>query len=284
MDLTGWRLLEIGRRWWWLLLLAPVAAGMTSFAFGARQDPTYTASARIVIDPGQGEAALDYGVIQAIQYQAETYERLIELDLVLAPVIADLRLPYGIETLRDQVSGTAAHGTQLFLVTASDRDPERAAAVANGVTGRFLAYVDALAERTHTPPRAELGRQIDETRRRIDETQRRITEIEQGPDTFAPDVQPRIAALRADLELLQGSDRQLQETANRMDIDAAVRGSPAVLAAEATVPTRPEAQRIGLVGVLAAGGGFFFTAGALLLLESVAGLRRLRVDERAFAD
>lgn len=281
MQLSWWQLFALGRRWWWLLLGAPLLAAVAALSVASLRAPVYSAEAVLSIDPSQGEGALDFGVIDAIQYQAESYERLIERDLVLAPVVDELALPYGIAALREQVSATAVAGTQLFIVAASDGDPERAAAVANGVANRFLAYVEGLAVQARGPSRAELDRQLDANRRETEEAAAEIERLETGPDVLDPGVQARIGSLRANLAQLQASLPQLLQTAQAMDLDAAAARSRVVMAVRATEPTAADPSGAALAGVLAAGGGFVTTAGALILLEVASGRRRPVIEQPA---
>lgn len=274
---------RLARRWWVLLLLAPLVAGAAAAAVTAVRAPTYAAEATLLVNPGQGDRALDFGVIDAIQYQAETYERLIAQDPVLLPVIDELDLSYDIETLRKQVSGTAVAGTQLFLVTASDRNPERAAAVANAVARRFITYVEGLATQAGSPSRAELDRQIAETRQEAEEAATRIEQLEAGPDAAAPAIQRQIASLRATVEQRQGLLPQLLLTAQQMEIDAAAARSRVVPGPPATVPEAPTGRGLPVVVLLAATGGLVATAGALILADAVDGLRRSGIDQPLLA-
>lgn len=283
LDLTWWQLFRLARRWWGLLLLAPLVSGLTAVSVVSLQGRTYSAEAVLTIDPGQGEQALDYGMIDAIQYQAETYERLIERDPVLMPVVAGLALPYGVDTLREQISARAVAGTQLFLVTASDGDPERAAALANAVADQFLVYVEGLANRVRGPSRAELDRQIDETRRRMEDAANNVQQLEAGSDAADPVVRARIDAARASLEQSQGLLPQLLSIAQQMDLDAAAAQSRLVMAVPASTPSSPDASGSTIVGLLAAFGGLLTTAGALILFEAVGGLRRPSVDRLLLA-
>lgn len=274
MQLSWWQFFAIARRRWPLLLVAPLIAAVAAISIASLRAPVYSAEAVLSIDPSQGEGALDYGVIDAIQYRAESYERLIERDPVLAPVVEELALPYGIATLREQVSAKAVAGTQLFIVGASDGNPERAAAVANGVATRFLAYVEGLANQASGPSRAELDRQLGATRRETEETAAEIKRLETGSDALDGGVQMQIASYRANLEQLQGLLPELLLTAQRMDLDAAAARSRIVMWAPATVPAEADASGAALVGALAAAGGFVTTVGALILLEAAPGLRR----------
>lgn len=274
VQLSWWQLFAIARRWWPVLLGAPLVAALTALSVASLRPPVYSAEAVLSIDPSQGEGALDFGVIDAIQYQAESYERLIERDQVIAPVVAELALPYGTATLREQVSATAVAGTQLFIVAASDGNPERAAAVANGVANRFLTYVEGLANQASGPSRAELDRQLGATRREMEETASEIERLETGPDALDAGVQARIDSLRANLEQVQGLLPELLLTAQRMDLDAAAARSRIVMWVPATVPSEADPSGAALAGALAAAGGFVTTVGALILWEVAPGLRR----------
>lgn len=279
MDLSWWQMLRLARRWWWVLLLAPIIAGSAAFLVASMQAPRYSAEALLLVDPSQGEGALDFGVIDAIQYQAETYERLIERDPILLPVMEALALPYGIDALRDQVSGQAVAGTQLFIVTGIDGNPERAAAVANGVAGQLMLYVERMANQAGSESRRELDRQIEQTRLEAEEAGKRIERLEASPDAIEPSVQRQIASLRANMEQRQGLLPQLLLTAQQMDLDAAAARSRVVAGPPATVPDSADGRRLPVLVLLAAAGGFVATAGGLILVEGWPGPRRPTVDQ-----
>lgn len=284
LNPTWWQMFRLARRWWMLLLLAPLIAGAAAAAVTSLRAPTYSAEATLLVDPSQGEGALDFGVIDAIQYQAETYERLIEHDPVLLPVIDELGLSYDIDTLRKQISGKAVAGTQLFLVTASDRDPERAAAVANAVAARMLTYVEGLAIQAGSASRAELDRQIVQTRQEAEDAATRLEQLEAGADADEPAIRRQIASLRATVEQRQGLLPQLLLTAQQMEIDAAAARSRVVPGPPATVPDAPTGRGLPLVVLLAVVGGLLATAGALILLDAIEGVRRAGITRPILAD
>jgi uncharacterized protein involved in exopolysaccharide biosynthesis len=133
-------LVRITRRWWWLAILVPLIGAGGMYKVASAQQPMYMASAvlRIELDSG----SLEPGNIEASIDLAETYRHLVRSASVLSPVIDDLGLPSGHDELRDRLSVSVVRNTQLLNVSASDPNPERAAAIADAVARRFSESID----------------------------------------------------------------------------------------------------------------------------------------------
>lgn len=267
MDLTLHQLFKIGRRWWWLLALAPIIAGAVAYATSSRQQPLYSASATIEVNPPQTSGSIDYSALQGSKSLAETYRQLITTRKVLEPLITELGLPFGVEELQRKVSASTVGDTRLVRISVSDPDPEAAAEIANAVANRFATYTRERTIELASPYRTALDQQIADVQNQIRDTQRQIRDLESGPNATDPETQDTLFALRATLNQLQQSYRELIVAVNQMDLAAAAAQTQVTVAEEAIPPKSPYAPRTMLHTVLGAFAGLCLAVGAVGLLE-----------------
>jgi capsular exopolysaccharide synthesis family protein len=130
--------LKHGRRWLWVLILAPVAGGAAAFLITSTIDPTYAATAEIAVNQVQDDAGPTYASVLGNQSLTTTYAHLVTSSKNLERAAASL---HG-GTFEDrQVSASAVEGTFLIRVRAEDRNPDRAAEIANAVANAFPGFI-----------------------------------------------------------------------------------------------------------------------------------------------
>jgi len=267
MDLR--QALRLVRRWWWLLLLAPLSVGAAATFYGryadANRQTVYTASARILVNPPP-EGAPDYRV--------ETFASLLQPvpDPVLEQVITDLALPFALDELRAKVSGFGIEGSDVLVVTATDRVPQRAADIANAVGRRFSEFVASSALAFTNVTAELLDSQIAEAEDRVQQTERQIAGIEaeaeanaQRPATLlnlGGQLQAQNAELNRRRDTLAGLVRQRQER-ERLGV---VVGSILTVAVAAELPTTASSGRAIFVPLLGAFVGLALAGGLILFL------------------
>ncbi|MEA2511555.1 MAG: tyrosine-protein kinase [Thermomicrobiales bacterium] len=265
MDLSLHQLFRIARHWWWLFLLATILAGGTAYWSSSRQQPLYSASATIQVNPPQSSSdAVNQSVLQGSQSLAETYRQLITTRKVLEPLVAQLHLPYDVATLQDKVSASTVGTTRLIHVSVSDPDPAMAAAIANAVAQRFVQYTTDLAGQLSGPYRAALDQQVTTTQQQIDDTQQQIQQL-QG-STAAAD-QQKLSSLQTTLGQLQQQYSNLIVAANQMDLAAAGAQTQVTVADDAVPPSLPYAPRTKLYVLLGAFAGLCLAVGGIALIE-----------------
>lgn len=113
--------------------------------------PMYTATAKTFVSVQSGDSVGD--LVQGSTYsqgQVRSYAQLATMPAVLDPVIEDLGLDVSAGRLAHSVSATVPQNTVIIEIAATDADPERASAVANGVAEHLSSAVADLA-----PPRAD---------------------------------------------------------------------------------------------------------------------------------
>lgn len=264
MDLDLRQLLRLARQWWWLLLLAPLAASLTAFAVSERQPELYSASARLRITPGQSTTD-DYNAILAGQQLGETYRLLLLSQPVLDRAIRTLGLPYELDEFEKRVTSSAIEDTQLFDVSVSDTDPERAAAIANTIANEFTEYVGEQVIAQTELPRSSIDQQIGELDAQIAAIDERIAALEASVDPNATAVQTQLADLRAQRTRVQESLADLQITSRQISVNLAAAQTQVTVADPATVPEAPYAPRTVLSTALGAFAGLILAIGAIVL-------------------
>lgn len=268
MDLELRQLFRLARRRWWLLILAPLVTGAAAFAFSSRQQPLYQATATLMVDPAQGVAPPDYNAILGSQILAETYQQLITTDPVLAPVMAELGLPYGVDELRDRVSASQVRNTLLLQVSVSDPDPVRAASIADAIARQFVDFVAAAADQRAGAMRAELDEQVADTRRQVEEIERQIERLEQGGQAGADlGAQDELESLRATRDRLVEIYSGLVETAQAMDLNTAAARAQITIPTPAGIPSAPYTPRVALTTLIGVIAGLLVGVGAVGLLQ-----------------
>jgi capsular polysaccharide biosynthesis protein len=105
--------------------------------------PTYTTTAQVfVASSGDGT-----GGSQFVNQRVPTYPDVARSQTVLGPVIDELSLTESVTDLRQRIETVNPPDTSQVDISVTDRDPGRAAAVANAVAERFSATVEDLEQR-----------------------------------------------------------------------------------------------------------------------------------------
>jgi succinoglycan biosynthesis transport protein ExoP len=141
MRLTlGEHLALLGRRWP-LLLVLPLALGSLAYAW-MTTGRTFTAHATLLIYPVESASMPDAPPdVQAAISLARSYGRLASSPDVLSGAAFALGLPETAATLAPRVTTWAEPDTQLISIAVEDRDPARAAALANAVGSTFIRWI-----------------------------------------------------------------------------------------------------------------------------------------------
>jgi non-specific protein-tyrosine kinase len=264
LELDLRQILRSARRWWWLLLLAPVISGLAAryveSRTATRPTPTYTTGVTLLIEPVAGTGRL--------AYRADTYAGLVRTDPVLAPVVADLDLPFDAESLKGMVTAYPVLNTELLRVGVTDTDPERAAAIANAVADRFVAFMGSRGAELAAATRASIEEQISATEAEIAELTREIDELEQGDDADDPIVVDRISALQAELGRREDTLEQLQAEWAQVDVSGAATQPQVSVIERAPVPAFADSVGGGRpTTLLAAFAGLLVAVAVLVLVE-----------------
>jgi polysaccharide biosynthesis transport protein len=120
------------RRWLSITIVALTALALASLATLVLPEK-YTAKTRIFFAvAGESASELAQGSSFA-EKQMASYEEVATSPLVLGPVVERLALPTTVTKLEKSVKATVPPDTVILEIAATDRDPQRAAAIANAV-------------------------------------------------------------------------------------------------------------------------------------------------------
>lgn len=144
MDLQ--ELVAALRRRWVSVVTLTVLGALAAWGFTALQQPTYTATATVLVSPSSGQTTGDLtnGAV-FLDRVVQTYAQIVYTPIVLGPVADDLDVTVG--ELRSAVQTTISSGTTLVGITVTWDTPEEAATIANAVADQFSVAVDDIAPR-----------------------------------------------------------------------------------------------------------------------------------------
>ncbi len=146
------RYFGILKRWWWLLAAATVIAGVAAFFVTRRIQPTYRATATILINQVQQPGTLAYNDVLTSERLTQTYKTLVTTRPVLQAAVQSDRAGGITEAqLARKVSASVVANTQLVTISVTDHDPDRAAVLTNLV---LLAFVQQTTFQTPAAPNA----------------------------------------------------------------------------------------------------------------------------------
>jgi capsular polysaccharide biosynthesis protein len=113
---------------------------------------TYSATAGVFVSASPSIA----NSAQYVVARARTYPGVATSSTVLGPVRDRLGLPLDLADLRGEVRATNPDETSQVLVTVTDRDPRRAAAIANAVAAQLVSAVPDLEKHAAGDPPVQM--------------------------------------------------------------------------------------------------------------------------------
>lgn len=130
---------KIARRWAWLVAAGALVAGIAAFLISSQLEPVYRAHAQLLVNqPDKGDNI--YQATLGNQSLTKTYAELAVSNTNLRRAAESLG-NISVRDLKDDVSARAVPETQLFEVVAEDRDPQRAADLANAVANVLPGFI-----------------------------------------------------------------------------------------------------------------------------------------------
>ena len=241
-----------------------LVAGTAAYVSANRETPMYSASATMLISPGQAvTSAVDINSLRATEYLAGTYPRLIT-NADMHERVADA---LGLDEVPGSISASAVEGSQLVTVTVTDTDPDRAALVANTVVTEFQRYSEEQAQERADTARSLMDNQIDAIDTRIAEIDARLDELDTAANRDDPQAQREIEALTQERGSLSTSKVELNTNAVTIGAQT-IAASPSVEPAGSAVapeqPFSPQPRRSALLGLFV---GLLLGVGLVALLE-----------------
>ncbi len=158
MDLRDY--VRVLRRRWRLVLLCLIlgVGGAAGYVFTAT--PEYTASTQLYVAAAGGDLLnLTQGTTLG-QEQVQSYAQIVDSPQVTALASTELNGELSAEQIAGEITATAPLNTQLLDLSVTDKDPVRAAAVANAVSEQFARYAEDLnaGANLHSPVKVTVVR------------------------------------------------------------------------------------------------------------------------------
>lgn len=123
----------------WIIILTALLFGIATFGYSEfNMTPTYQSSAMFYVNNkisiGSTSVSLSSSDITASQSLVDTYIVILKTRNTLESVIdrGNYKLSYG--QLNSMISASAVNSTEVFKVTVTDTNPERACSIANTIT------------------------------------------------------------------------------------------------------------------------------------------------------
>jgi hypothetical protein len=131
------------RRYWLVAILPVILFGALGVAYGNRQQPTYTASSRLIVGGLQlNTSGAQAGFATAVQGLAEAYSRAVTADNVIGPVAR--RFGTTPDAIRGSLNGTPLPNSPIFTITAVSGSQRGAVQLANATSQALLRYLQQL--------------------------------------------------------------------------------------------------------------------------------------------
>ena len=241
----------IVRRWWWLLLVCMVLGAGIAYVVSINTEPTYEASALLMIGGSLEQVDPTTGDMQTSQRLAQTYAELVKTRTILDAVVGELGLPR-----RPSVTVTIPSNTQMLRITVADSVPSRAAAAANELGRQLVLQSPSAPEKQEQAYREYVHQQIAELQGEMDALSRAI--VAEKEESGDPD---RIKRLEEELNARRTAWSTLLNYLKGSSINE-VR-----VFEEAVPPTTPTKPKVMQNTMLAAVVGLMLAGGAAFLIE-----------------
>jgi uncharacterized protein involved in exopolysaccharide biosynthesis len=251
------------RRWFWLIVLSAILAGGTAYAASKMSAPTYQGEAVLVVIQSRA-ASLDPSSYYDNVRLTATYAELLQRRPVLQQVIQLLSLQTTVKDLQKTIKVQPIRNTWLIKLNAEDKDPARAAAIANAIPQVFVQQNNELQTHRFADSEASLQAQMQDNQTQIGQLQDSIAKLRAQPqsDLIEIDRQQR------DLRVLQNNYANLYQNLENLRSEEAKLLSTLVITEEALPPERPIRPKTALNTLVAAFAGALLACGLIFVFES----------------
>jgi len=250
--------------WGWLLILTTVLAGSAAFITSKLIIPIYQASTLILVNPAPASTTQDYTSLIAGQALAQTYVQLVTARPILEGVITKLGLSISPDDLIKDITSKVVGTTQLIQVNVEDRDPRRAAQIANALIAEFSDQNMAEQASRYAASKLSLENQLTQLQQQIQNTNQVLTDLASDPSRQSERDQLNLTLAQYQqsyANLLQSYEQlRLAET---QSISTIVQKEPAIPPEK---PIRPKTMRD---TILASFVGLMLGAGIVFLIEAM---------------
>jgi len=156
---------QVLRARWYIVVVLPLLGLLLAGVYVGTATKKYTAGAQLFVSTS---SHTDLSELSAgglfVQDQVKSYASVATTPSLTRPVIAQLHLPYTNSQLAKEISASAPLNTVLINLSVTDRDPQRAAAIANAIAIRMTSYIAQIETpigETNSPVKATVTQQAD---------------------------------------------------------------------------------------------------------------------------
>lgn len=272
-----------------LIVAGTLLAGVAAFVVAGALPKTYEATATLIVGSSASPATAGGAAQATSQRLSQTYADLATTGPLLQKVIDKLQLGTNVDELRGRIRADAPSASTILRVAARDPDPNRAAAIANGIATELVASaaVPARAPETQT----FINDQLSQLQAQIQATQADISRLSGLP--------ARSSSQEQDLQLAQTRLVTLQSTYASLLASSGASANPLSVVESAAAPLQPSSPQPLLIAIVVAaiavilGIALAFLLGRLgdtmnsadrvetaLGLPTLGGISRMRGDRR----
>ncbi len=130
--------IRILRKRWWIIVVAIVLTAGSAYAFSRFQQPEYTSTAEIIIEP----ARTDWGLTQAAKMLLRTYMTVADSNRWAQRVIDELQLSMLAEELRGDARFAAEDDRMVIKLEVDSYDGDQANDIARTWANEFVQWRD----------------------------------------------------------------------------------------------------------------------------------------------
>lgn len=116
----------------------------TAYVVSSFQPKIYEANTTLIVGQSLSSSNLDLNQLQVAEGLASTYASIAESRPILERVIESLGLELTPKTLSERIQMRTQTGSSLLIISAQDRDPDVAAAIANSLGDELIAASPAI--------------------------------------------------------------------------------------------------------------------------------------------
>ena len=226
-----------------LLLAGTLLAAVAAFVVAGALPKAYEATATIIVGSSPSPASAGAAAQVTSQRLSQTYADLATTGPILQKVIDKLQLGTSTDELRGRIRADAPSDSTILRVAARDADPNRAAAIANGIATELVASAAIPARAPET--QKFIDEQLSQMQTQIQTTQAEVARLSALP--------ARSASQEQDLQLAQSRLVTLQSTYASLLASSGASANPLSVVEAAAAPLQPlSPQRLLIALVVAA--------------------------------
>lgn len=154
LEIDLQKLLLAYLRKWWLILICTAVAGLITLIYTVNFiTPLYKSSVSVYVNNARADQQIEYisnTNLATAQKLVNTYINIIRSDRVLAKVADASELDVTADEIRKIMSAEQVDTTELFTVTITHADPEKAAQIANAVAEVAPGEIGEIVEGSST--------------------------------------------------------------------------------------------------------------------------------------